>query len=212
MMEQNSAKNFTDFTEVEPQPKDNEGRWFSKNTILLESHPKLAEIISLIKTRIELKLTYNQLAERIKKEYGLDFHPSFFRRYYITNYLPNSKVFKYVLDNEERMMNLLEEFHEAKADLNTARARNKMDFMLESNSGKTLPDSWKHANPIITLRREALQLGSAVGFFPQLQNGPTIQVNNLQQNVGVNNAIMQVLDAVLPKRNNETSNDSSELV
>ena len=210
-----TLQNCGDCKDLDHRPRDNiNGRWCSQFAIEVGSHPKSKEIISLIKNRVELKLTYKQLAEKIKKEYDLDFSTDILRNYYIKNHLPNGQVFKYVVEEEEKAMNLLEEFHEAKADLNIERSCRKMAFVAESNLGMPFPDSWRRSAILPTLRREVLQLGSAVGFYPQLQFGPTIQINNNQQNnFDISETrIMKLLDATLPPRTNRTSNDSTSKV
>lgn len=200
------VENSTDSTEQTPKDPLT-GLYYSKLSIEIGSHPKSKEIDSLIKNRIELKLTYKQLADKLKEEFGLDMKPNTLRNYYLRKFNPEGKVFNYILDEQEKNMNLLDMFHEVREDLNIERSRNKMLFVQESTLGMPFPDSWRRSNPITTFRRDVLQLGSAVGFFPQMQVGPTIQINNIQQNVSntKNMRIMQVLDAIFPTdRNDDT--------
>ncbi len=181
-----------------------DGKLHSVCAMRLEAHPRKDEIIRLISRKIEARLTYPQIAERIRDEFGLVLSWKFIRSYYIQHFTTGLVKFQYAeLTTQEKLANLWKEFFNAMADLEMERQARLMDFKRECERCIPLRDSYKRGVVIAMLRDRVLRLGSACGYYPKLDfTGSSIQITEAQvfsdkYPEGVNPRLMQLFEREL---------------
>src|SRR3989338_8476398 len=158
------------------------GQLISAYAIRLESHPQRVEIARLISQKKESGMTYMQLAEKIRRDFGVELGWKYLRTYYIQHFTTGSVKFRYAeLSPEQKRANLWQQFFNAMADLEMERAERLMDYKRSIERGNPVKDDYKRGNTIALLRDRVLRLGSAVGYYPRIEfTGSSMQIMDAQ--------------------------------